>query len=118
MDAIAAFANFQRSSAGSDIKAADLPLREMPGRAEGVPWRRSWEMQLARRPSNEHRHPFAAPTIGAHAILLTYTAIALFPVILVIMNSFKIPHTASSAHRWRLPDADRHFDLIGYQHRH
>ena len=26
--------------------------------------------------------------IGAHAILLTYTAIALFPVILVIMNSF------------------------------
>ena len=28
-------------------------------------------------------------TIGAHAILLTYTAIALFPVILVIMNSFK-----------------------------
>ena len=51
-------------------------------------------------------------TIGAHAILIAYTVIALFPVILVIVNSFKsrqaifreplMPPTAST------------FDLIGY----
>ena len=28
-------------------------------------------------------------TIGAHAILIAYTVIALFPVVLVIVNSFK-----------------------------
>ncbi len=51
-------------------------------------------------------------TVGAHAILIAYTVIALFPVILVIVNSFKsrqaifreplMPPTAST------------FDLIGY----
>ncbi len=48
-------------------------------------------------------------TVGAHAILILYTVIALFPVILVIINSFKsrqaifrsplTPKTLASQHR-------------------
>lgn len=51
-------------------------------------------------------------TIGAHAILLTYTIIALFPVILVIMNSFK--SRASIFSEPLTPPTPKTFDLIGY----
>ncbi|WP_376702482.1 carbohydrate ABC transporter permease [Mesorhizobium sp. ISC25] len=51
-------------------------------------------------------------TIGAHAILLTYTAIALFPVILVIMNSFKSRAGIFGAPL--TPPTPGTFDLIGY----
>jgi raffinose/stachyose/melibiose transport system permease protein len=52
-------------------------------------------------------------TIGAHAVLLTYTAIALFPVIVIVINSFK-----SRAAIFRSPLAPptaETFDLIGYK---
>ncbi|UVK39298.1 carbohydrate ABC transporter permease [Mesorhizobium sp. AR10] len=51
-------------------------------------------------------------TIGAHAILLTYTAIALFPVIIVIMNSFKSRAGIFGAPL--APPTPKTFDLIGY----
>lgn len=51
-------------------------------------------------------------TIGAHAILLTYTAVALFPVILVIMNSFKSRAGIFGAPL--TPPTPGTFDLIGY----
>ncbi|MER8950273.1 carbohydrate ABC transporter permease [Mesorhizobium sp. M0959] len=51
-------------------------------------------------------------TIGAHAILLTYTAIALFPVIIVIVNSFKSRAAIFGAPL--APPTPKTFDLIGY----
>ncbi|GGF03233.1 carbohydrate ABC transporter permease [Stappia taiwanensis] len=50
--------------------------------------------------------------LGAHAILLTFTVIALFPVLLVLINSLK---TKKAIFRAPLapPDAET-FDLIGY----
>ncbi|MER9683128.1 carbohydrate ABC transporter permease [Mesorhizobium sp. M0184] len=51
-------------------------------------------------------------TIGAHAILLTYTAIALFPVIIVIVNSFKSRAAIFGAPL--APPTPGTFDLIGY----
>jgi len=51
-------------------------------------------------------------TIGAHAILLTYTAIALSPVILVIMNSFK--SRAGIFSEPLTPPTPKTSDLIGY----
>ncbi|RUW68571.1 carbohydrate ABC transporter permease, partial [Mesorhizobium sp. M4B.F.Ca.ET.049.02.1.2] len=51
-------------------------------------------------------------TIGAHAVLLTYTAIALFPVILVIVNSFKSRAAIFGAPL--TPPTPKTFDLIGY----
>lgn len=52
-------------------------------------------------------------TIGAHAVLLTYTAIALFPVIVIVVNSFK-SRNAIFRSPLSLPTAET-FDLIGYQ---
>jgi raffinose/stachyose/melibiose transport system permease protein len=51
-------------------------------------------------------------TIGAHAILTTYTIIALFPVILVVMNSFK--SRAAIFGSPLTPPTPATFDLIGY----
>jgi raffinose/stachyose/melibiose transport system permease protein len=51
-------------------------------------------------------------TIGAHAILLTYTAIALFPIILVIINSFKSRNAIFRAPM--MPPTTTTFDPIGY----
>ncbi len=51
-------------------------------------------------------------TVGAHAILILYTVIALFPVILVIINSFK---SRQAIFRSPLtPPTAGTFDLIGY----
>ncbi|RWK57442.1 carbohydrate ABC transporter permease [Mesorhizobium sp.] len=51
-------------------------------------------------------------TIGAHAVLLTYTVIALFPVIIVIVNSFKSRAGIFGAPL--APPTPKTFDLIGY----
>ncbi|MEH6632237.1 MAG: carbohydrate ABC transporter permease [Halopseudomonas aestusnigri] len=51
--------------------------------------------------------------LGVHAILLTYTVIALFPILLVVMNSFK---SKKGIFRDPLafPDATT-FDLVGFE---
>ena len=51
-----------------------------------------------------------ARSVAAHAILIAYTIIALFPVLVIVVNSFK---TNASA-RPVLPDEET-FSLIGYQ---
>ena len=52
-------------------------------------------------------------TIAAHAVLLTYTLIALFPVFVVVVNSFK-SRKAIFADPLALP-LQGNFDLVGYQ---
>jgi len=54
-----------------------------------------------------------AQVLGAHAVLLTYTAIALFPILLVVVNSFK-ERRAIFRTPYALPDADT-FSLVGYR---
>jgi raffinose/stachyose/melibiose transport system permease protein len=51
-------------------------------------------------------------TIGAHAVLIAYTIIALFPVILVVVNSFK-SRAAIFGSPLSLPTPET-FDLVGY----
>jgi raffinose/stachyose/melibiose transport system permease protein len=51
--------------------------------------------------------------VAAHAALLAYTAIALFPVILTIINSFK--SRAAIFRSPMQPPGPESFDLIGYQ---
>ncbi len=52
-------------------------------------------------------------TIAAHAVLLTYVVIALFPVVVIIINSFKT-RKAIFRDPLGLPDAES-FSLIGYE---
>ena len=52
-------------------------------------------------------------TIAAHAALITYTVIALFPVFVIVINSFK-SRKAIFADPLALP-SPANFDLIGYQ---
>lgn len=52
-------------------------------------------------------------TIAAHAILITYTLIALFPVFVVVINSFK-SRNAIFADPLALPSPGN-FDLVGYE---
>lgn len=52
-------------------------------------------------------------TAAAHAILIAYTVIALFPVFVILINSFKT-RKAIFREPLALPDADS-FSLIGYQ---
>ncbi|WP_192357154.1 carbohydrate ABC transporter permease [Mesorhizobium mediterraneum] len=51
-------------------------------------------------------------SMGAHAVLLTYTAIALFPVIVIVINSFKSRAAIFSAPL--TPPTPKTFDLVGY----
>jgi len=51
--------------------------------------------------------------ILAHAVLLAYTALALFPVVLVVMNSFK-SRKAIFSDTFKPPNAET-WDLVGYQ---
>jgi raffinose/stachyose/melibiose transport system permease protein len=51
-------------------------------------------------------------TIGAHAILLAYTIIALFPVFVVVINSFKSRQAIFQ--QPLTPPTPKTFDLIGY----
>lgn len=52
-------------------------------------------------------------SIAAHAVLLTYTVIALFPVILIVVNSFK---SRNAIFRSPLaPPTAETFDLVGYK---
>ncbi len=53
-----------------------------------------------------------ARSIGAHAVLLAYTVIALFPVVVIVINSFK---SRAAIFRSPLsPPTAETFDLIGY----
>ena len=52
-------------------------------------------------------------TVAAHAALITYTLIALFPVYVIVINSFKA-RKAIFREPLALPNADS-FSLIGYQ---
>jgi raffinose/stachyose/melibiose transport system permease protein len=52
-------------------------------------------------------------SIGAHAVLLTYTVIALFPVLVIVVNSFK-SRNAIFRSPLSLPTSET-FDLIGYK---
>ncbi|MFO1175093.1 MAG: carbohydrate ABC transporter permease [Paracoccaceae bacterium] len=52
-------------------------------------------------------------TVAAHAVLILYTAIALFPVFVIIVNSFKT-RRAIFAQPLSLPTGDA-FSMIGYQ---
>jgi raffinose/stachyose/melibiose transport system permease protein len=52
-------------------------------------------------------------TIAAHAILITWTIIALFPVFVTVINSFK-SRKAIFADPLALPWPE-HFDLVGYE---
>jgi raffinose/stachyose/melibiose transport system permease protein len=51
-------------------------------------------------------------TIGAHAALLAYTAIALFPVVIIIINSFKARNAIFRSPM--SPPTPQTFDLVGY----
>ncbi|WP_444667713.1 carbohydrate ABC transporter permease [Cereibacter changlensis] len=51
-------------------------------------------------------------TIAAHAVLIAYTLIALFPVFVIVVNSFK-SRRAIFAEPLALPNAET-FDLVGY----
>ncbi|MBX3597631.1 MAG: carbohydrate ABC transporter permease [Rhizobiaceae bacterium] len=53
-----------------------------------------------------------ARTFAAHAVLIAYTAIALFPVLLIVINSFK-SRNAIFRSPLALPTPEN-FDLIGY----
>ena len=52
-------------------------------------------------------------TIAAHAVLLTYTLIALFPVFVIVINSFK-SRKAIFADPLALP-LPGNFDWVGYE---
>ena len=54
-----------------------------------------------------------ARTAAAHLILVTYTVIALFPVVLIVINSFK-SRRAIFNDPLQLPNAET-FSLVGYQ---
>ena len=51
-------------------------------------------------------------SLAAHAVLITYTVIALFPVLLIVINSFK-SRNAIFRSPLQLPTAET-FDLVGY----
>lgn len=52
-------------------------------------------------------------SIAAHAILIAYTVIALFPVVVIVINSFKA-RNAIFRSPLSLPDAET-FSMVGYQ---
>ncbi|MET3792004.1 carbohydrate ABC transporter permease [Aquamicrobium terrae] len=52
-------------------------------------------------------------SVAAHAILITYTVIALFPVFLILINSFKARRSIFGAPM--APPTPETFDLVGYR---
>jgi raffinose/stachyose/melibiose transport system permease protein len=69
----------------------------------------------ARRPEDEWSYHLRRwlRTFSAHAVLLAYTVIALFPIILILMNSFK-GRKAIFGQPFAPPLGET-FDLIGYE---
>ena len=57
-------------------------------------------------------HPAKRQSIAAHAVLLTYTLIALFPVFVIVINSFKSRRAIFAEPL--LPPLPGNFDLVGY----
>lgn len=66
-------------------------------------------------PSLSHRlrPAHALQLLGAHAILLAYTALALFPIVLVLMNSFKTRRAIFKT-PYALPNSET-WSTIGYE---
>lgn len=54
-----------------------------------------------------------AQIVATHAVLLAYAAVALFPIVLVVINSFKTRRAIFGA-PYDLPNADT-FSLVGYR---
>jgi raffinose/stachyose/melibiose transport system permease protein len=52
-------------------------------------------------------------TVGAHAVLLAYTVIALFPVIVIVINAFKSRNAIFRAPL--MPPTQETFDLVGFR---
>ena len=52
-------------------------------------------------------------TIGAHAILIAYTVIALFPVLVIVINAFKSRNAIFRAPL--MPPTPETFDLVGFR---
>ena len=52
-------------------------------------------------------------TIGAHAILIAYTVIALFPVLVIVINAFKSRNAIFRAPL--IPPTPETFDLVGFR---
>ena len=67
----------------------------------------------ARRARPGRGFGYWAQVVGAHAVLLAYTAVALFPIVLVVINSFK-ERRAIFRNPYALPDAET-FSLVGYR---
>ena len=55
----------------------------------------------------------AIQLLGAHLLLLTYTALAMFPIVLIVINSFKSRKAIFGA-PYQLPNSET-FSLIGYE---
>ena len=64
---------------------------------------------LSHRPRSAH----LLQLLGAHAILLAYTALALFPIVLVLMNSFKTRRAIFKT-PYALPNSET-WSTIGYE---
>jgi raffinose/stachyose/melibiose transport system permease protein len=64
-------------------------------------------------PTKPRRQPLQLSHLGVHAVLIGYTCIALAPVLLIIMNSFKSAD-AIFAHPFR-PPWHGTFDSVGYK---
>jgi raffinose/stachyose/melibiose transport system permease protein len=60
-----------------------------------------------------HRLSYWVQVLSIHGILLAYTAFALFPVLLIVINSFK-SRDAIFGSPYALPNATT-FDLVGYR---
>ncbi len=63
--------------------------------------------------SHRLRPAHALQLLGAHAILLAYTALALFPIVLVLMNSFKTRRAIFKT-PYALPNSET-WSTIGYE---
>jgi raffinose/stachyose/melibiose transport system permease protein len=66
-----------------------------------------------RGPAWGHRLTTALQVAGVHAVLIAYAAIALFPIVLVVLNSFK-ERRAIFRTPYALPNADS-FSWVGYE---
>jgi raffinose/stachyose/melibiose transport system permease protein len=77
--------------------------------------KRDSEMEKLKRESEQQDAKLSAflQLGSAHAILLAYTALALFPVALIIINSFKT-RRAIFGDPYSLPNADT-FSFVGYE---
>jgi raffinose/stachyose/melibiose transport system permease protein len=60
-----------------------------------------------------HARSSLSRTIGAHAVLIAYTVIALFPVLVIVINAFKSRNAIFRAPL--MPPTPETFDLVGFR---